>query len=75
MIVRRVQVNRHLRVIAETTDGMQLEGPARLLPGQVIELVWPDGTRERARRACVLTWSVTRLGSEGPTYGGRCRWQ
>jgi hypothetical protein len=75
MMVRRLQVNRHLRVIAETVEGMQFESPARLRPGQVIELVWPDGSHERARRARVITWSVMKLGSEGPTYGGRCRWQ
>ena len=75
MIIRRLQVNHHLRVLAETTDGLQLESTARLLPGQVIELVWPDDEQERARRVCVLTWAITKLGSDGPTYAGCCRWQ
>lgn len=75
MMVRRLEVNRHLRVIAETRQGTQLESPVRLRPGQVIELVWPGGAEERCRRACVLTWRVIKLGSEGPTYGGRCHWQ
>jgi len=47
----------------------------RLRPGQVLEFVWSDGTKERSRRGCVLSWSVTRLGSEGPTYAGQCQWQ
>jgi hypothetical protein len=75
MIVRRLHVNRHLRVLAQTTDGMQIESAARLRPGQVIEIVWSEDGPERARRVCVSTWAVTKLGSEGPTYGGCCRWQ
>jgi hypothetical protein len=74
-MVRRLRLNQHLRVVSETKQELQLESPVRLRPGQVIELVWPHGAEERCRRAFVLTWSVTRLGKEGPTYGGRCHWQ
>jgi hypothetical protein len=75
MMVRRLRVNQQLRITAETADGMRFESPVRLRPGQVIELVWPGGTPERTRRACVESWSVAGLGSDGPMYGGRCCWQ
>ena len=74
MIVRRFEVNSHLQIISETADGIHIESPARLRPGQIIEIVWPDAGRERGRRLCVSTWAIAKLGSEGPTYGGCCRW-
>lgn len=74
---RRFHVGKHLAVLAETPDGLHLEGPARLRPGQPVELVidGPPGEVPRARSAWVLSWSVSRLGKEGPTYHGHCRWQ
>jgi hypothetical protein len=75
--MRRIQVGRHVRVIAETADGVQLEGAARLQPGQVIDLLMngTPGAMSPIRRVFVLSWTVARLGSEGPTYVGQCRWQ
>ena len=75
--MRRIQIGHHVRVVADTGDGLQLEGATRLLPGHPIDLLL-DATRGATgpiRRAVVVTWTVERLGSEGPTYAGRCRWQ
>jgi polygalacturonase len=57
-------------------DGIDLEGRARLRPGLIVDLVWPTGssTTSRVRRARVWSWSVVRLGRNGPHYGGHCRW-
>jgi len=76
VIDRRLQLGRHLRVIAETDEDVRLEGDARLRPGQIVELV--TATAESGavgRRACVISWTVARLGSGGPIYAGQCRWQ
>ena len=68
-----------MHVLEETADGLHLEGRTRLHAGEVIEfMAGPDapldGNRP-GRHAYVLSWSVARLGKEGPTYRGRCRWQ
>jgi hypothetical protein len=64
-------------VLDETDDTVTLEGVTRLRPGQLVEIT--NGDRESphiARRVgLVLTWSVVRLGREGTTYRGVCRWQ
>ena len=75
--MRRIQIGRHVRVIAETGDGVQLEGSARLLPGHPVDLLLDatPGAMGPIRRAVVVTWTVERLGREGPTYAGQCRWQ
>jgi hypothetical protein len=72
----RIQVDTDARVIGETPDGLQLESVARLRPGQFVDLVLDrqrtsDGS---SRRACVMSWSVSRLGGEGTVYHGTCRW-
>lgn len=74
---RRVQVGDHLRVLVETRDGVELEGTTRLWPGQVVDLVLDpaSGMRASTRRACVVSWAVSRLGKDGTTYSGLCRWQ
>ena len=73
----RLQVGRQLRVVSEALDIVHVEGRARLRPGQVIELLLDTlpGVEARVRRARVLSWSVARLGKDGPTYEGRCQWQ
>lgn len=65
-----------MRVVGETPDGLQLESVARLCPGQLVDLVL-DHTRSASpsvRKACVISWSVQRLGNDGPVYHGLCRW-
>ncbi len=74
---RRIQLGEKMRVVTETPDGLQLESAARLRPGQIVEFV-SDAARptgEVARGACVISWSVVRLGKDGPVYHGLCRWQ
>jgi hypothetical protein len=72
----RIQVGTHTRVIGETPDGVQLESFARLRPGQLVDLLMDrqGGSDRSSRRACVTTWSVLRLGTEGTVYHGVCRW-
>jgi hypothetical protein len=73
---RRIQVGRQLRVIRETADEVELEGAMRLSPGRTIEIVvGPGETPPVVRPASVLSWSVVRLGKEGPMYRGACRWE
>ena len=76
MTARRVQVGRDVRVIAMSNGGADLEGAARLSPGQLINLVLPGAAGPATSRlAEVWTWAVIRVGSGGPTYAGSCRWQ
>lgn len=76
MIGQRVHLGRHLRVVSETSEGVCLEGAARLRPGQVVDLVMSTGeTAVRVRRANVVSWSVARVGNDGLTYSGHCQWQ
>jgi hypothetical protein len=66
---RRCVVGKDIRVLAVRGGEVDIEGALRLRPGSVIDI--HDGGM---RSATVLTWAVTRLGSEGTVYGGRCRW-
>lgn len=77
MTSRRVHVGRDVRLLEQTDEGIDLEGPTRLRPGQMVDLILPvDGGRlSVGRRAEVLTWFVVRLGSNGPTFAGHCTWQ
>jgi hypothetical protein len=72
----RIWVGRDVRVVRETADGLEIEGPARLRPGGHVEVVLPraGGSGIGVRRALVWTWSVAELGSDGPLYRGFCRW-
>jgi hypothetical protein len=74
---RRLQVGSQGHITAETLDAVQLEGTIRLRPGQTVELVMPasHGSPALTRVSCVLSWSIARLGNEGPTYEGRCVWE
>jgi hypothetical protein len=76
MTGRRIYLGRDLRVMEELEDGLDLEGRARLRPGLIVDLVWPAGvsSSSRVRRARVWSWSVVRLGRDGPHYRGQCRW-
>jgi hypothetical protein len=77
MTARRVQVGRDVRLLEQTDEGVDLEGPTRLRPGQMVDLVLADDTGRpiAGRRAEVLTWFVVRLGSGGPMFSGHCTWQ
>jgi len=73
----RVHVGRDVRLLEQTDEGIDLEGPARLRPGQMVDLILPGapGRPGTGRRAEVLTWFVVQLGSGGPTFAGHCSWQ
>ena len=77
MTSRRVHVGRDVRLLEQTDEGIDLEGPTRLRPGQMVDLILPadGGGLSIGRRAEVLTWFVVRLGSNGPTFAGHCTWQ
>jgi hypothetical protein len=77
MTGQRVHVGRDLHVTEELTDGIDLEGRARLRPGLLVDLVWPSFSSSpgRVKRARVWSWSVVRLGRDGPHYRGHCRWE
>lgn len=66
---RRCVVGRDIQVVAVRSGEVEIESLLRLRPGAVIDV--DDG---RSRAATVVTWAVTRLGSEGTVYGGKCRW-
>lgn len=66
---RRCVVGRDIRVVEVRTGEVDIESALRLRPGSVID-VYDDGCRP----AMVVSWAVTRLGSEGTVYRGRCRW-
>jgi hypothetical protein len=70
---QRVCVGRDVRVLAEVTAGIEIEGETRLRPGHPVEIVQP-GPANLTRTAVVWTWHVARVGSGGPTYRGFCRW-
>ena len=76
MTGRRLQVGRDLQIMTESADGVDLEGRTRLRPGLIVELVWPapGSAPVRITRVCVWSWSVARLGRDGPLYRGHCRW-
>jgi len=77
MTSRRILIGRDVRLLEQTDEGIDLEGPTRLRPGQMVDLILPDAAGRPApgRRAEVLTWFVVRLGSGGPTFAGHCSWQ
>jgi hypothetical protein len=66
---RRCVVGRDVHVVHERADEVEVESTLRLCPGAVIDM--HDG---RSRTATVVSWAVTRLGSDGTVYRGRCRW-
>jgi hypothetical protein len=74
---RRIQAGKHVRVIRETHDGVELESASRLRPGEPVDLVIDRAglTDAAARAALVVSWSVAKLGKDGPVYRGLCLWQ
>lgn len=66
---RRCVVGRDIRVVEVRTEEVDIESALRLRPGSVIDV--HDGS---TRAATVVTWAVTRLGSDGTVYRGKCRW-
>jgi len=74
MTHRLLHLGRQVRVLEETTADAQLEGAIQLRPGQLVELVG-DGRNGSTRVGLIVSWSVARLGKEGPMYRGVCRWQ
>lgn len=72
---QRVCIGRDVHLVARHVDGVEIEGPARLRPGQLVDVVGADeNDRAAAQRASVWTWLVVRLGSTGPMFRGFCRW-
>ncbi len=72
---RRYRLGRDVIALTVTGEEACLEGRLRLRPGQVITVIdvpVPGGVEERCAR--VHSWYVARLGKEGPTYRGLCRW-
>ena len=76
MTGRRLKLGRDLDLVRKTTDGLDLEGPVRLRPGQLVDLIEADHGEGRGvgGRAKVQSWSVVQLGSSGPIYSGHCAW-
>jgi hypothetical protein len=66
---RRCVVGRDVRVVDVRPGEVEIESALRLRPGAVI-----DVHDEGVRPAVVVSWAVTRLGSDGTVYRGRCRW-
>jgi hypothetical protein len=77
VIARRLRLGSDLEVLEASAEGLEVQGRVRLRPGQTVELVSPASGTEAVRsgRASVVTWQVARLGTEGTTYRGHCRWQ
>ena len=77
MTGRRIQLGRQVHLVEETSEGLRLEGTTRLCPGQLVDIVVAPGGESSApvRSAWVASWSVARLGKEGPTYQGLCLWR
>jgi len=72
----RVRLGWDVKLLAENADGLELEGPIRLRPGRLIEIVLdtpPAGTL-LVKRALVWEWTMVKTGSSGPTFRGFCRW-
>jgi len=75
MTRHRVCIGRDVSAVSEHADGIELEGQTRLRPGDEILIVRPSsGDAPLVRTAMVWSWYVRRLGSDGPTYRGICRW-
>ena len=73
---RRVRLGADVQLVRETADGVDLQGPLRLRPGQRVSITPAAGRdSDGSRRAWVLTWTVVQTGSSGLTYRGHCRWE
>lgn len=76
-MTRRLQIGDHVRIVSESGDDVELESSVRLRPGQSVDIVVERQAASSggSRAASVVSWSVTRLGKDGPVYRGLCRWQ
>ena len=77
MTSQRVRLGRDVRVVSEHTDGLELEGAARLAPGRPIDLVLPPtgaAATPTIKEAMLCSWAVVRVGSGGLMFRGCCKW-
>jgi hypothetical protein len=74
---RRILIGLRTRVLSETPEGLRIESVTRLRPGQLVDVARRHGGNEASitRSACVESWAIVKLGSDGPVYQGLCRWQ
>ena len=75
MIRARVEVGRDVQAVAETDEDIELTGRVRLHPGRPVEVITRPGGAPLTRRGVVYSWRVVKLGTTGPIYHGRCRWE
>ena len=68
--VRRCVVGRDVTALGVSADGITLEGRLRLRPGTVVEVC-----DVMVRLGVIESWSVARLGQDGPVFRGFCRWR
>lgn len=66
---RRLVVGRDVRLLSATSaTTMVVESEVRVSPGLTVELVGDE-----RRMVMVESWHVARLGQNGPTFHGICR--
>lgn len=71
----RYRLGRDLLPVDLTAEAAFLEGRHRLRPGRVIELAnVPSVHGPEHRKAMVESWTIARVGRNGPVYQGVCRW-
>jgi hypothetical protein len=74
---QRVRVGRDVRVVGELPDGVELQGPARVSPGRLVEVTLAPAGESKlpaTRRAMVCSWRIVGVGAGGPMFRGICRW-
>jgi len=70
----RLTLGGNARLVYYRINGICVESALRLRPGHAVEIELGEGKDGRVRCASVATWTVARLGSDGPTYAGVCEW-
>lgn len=70
----RLALGHNARFVEATIRGIRVESSVRLRPGHLVEIQDDRRVEGRVRRACVASWAVARLGSDGPTFSGVCEW-
>jgi hypothetical protein len=76
MTAQRLWAGRDVHILREDAEGVEIEGAARLRPGQRIEIVTPGplSADVAIRQAVVWSWTLMRTGSRGHMFRGFCRW-